>query len=52
MATGIIWPGSGSTSEATDTPFSFYTTDDTYVSHSVQTAVWAAKRLGYPIMDV
>ena len=52
MATGIIWPGSGSLLEAEDTPFSFYTTDDTYVSHSVQTAVWAAKRLGYPIMDV
>ena len=52
MATGIIWPGSGSYTEATDTPFKFYTTDTTYVTHSVQTAEWSAKRLGYPIMDV
>ncbi len=52
MATGIIWPGSGSYTEATDTPFKFYTTDSTYVTHSVQTAEWSAKRLGYPIMDV
>ena len=47
-----IWPGSGSLTEALDTPFEFYTTDATYVSHSVQTAQWCAKRLGYPIMDV
>ena len=52
MATGIIWPGSGSLTEAEDTPFKFYTTDSEYVSHSVQTATWCAKRLGYPIMDV
>ena len=52
MAQGIIWPGSGSLSEALDTPFKFYVSDDTYVSHSVQTAEWSAKRLGYPIMDV
>ena len=52
MAQGIIWPGSGSLSEASDTPFKFYVSDDTYVSHSVQTAEWSAKRLGYPIMDV
>ena len=52
MAQGIIWPGSGSLTEAVDTPFKFYTDDALYVSHSVQTAEWSAKRLGYPIMDV
>ena len=52
MATQPIWPGSGSYSDATNTPFSFYTDDTTYVTHSVQTAEWCAKRLGYPIMDV
>ncbi|MAG26833.1 hypothetical protein CMI47_14930 [Candidatus Pacearchaeota archaeon] len=52
MATQPIWPGSGSYTDATDTPFSFYTSDVTYVTHSVQTAEWVAKRLGYPIMDV
>ena len=29
MAQGIIWPGSGSLSEALDTPFKFYVSDDT-----------------------
>ena len=52
MATQPIWPGSGSFTDATNTPFSFYTDDATYVTHSVQTAEWCAKRLGYPIMDV
>ena len=52
MADGLTWPGSGSFTEAEDTPFKFYTTDSEYVSHSVQTATWCAKRLGYPIMDV
>jgi len=52
MAAGTIWPGSGSLTEAIDTPFQFYTADTTYVTHSVQTATWCAKRLGYPIMDV
>ena len=47
-----IWPGSGSLTEAKDTPFEFYVTDNQYVTHSVQTAEWCAKRLGYPIMDV
>jgi len=47
-----IWPGSGSYTEATDTPFQFYTTENAYVTHSVQTAVWCAKRLGYPITDI
>ncbi len=52
MATQPIWPGSGSYTDATDVPFGFYTSDVTYVTHSVQTAEWCAKRLGYPIMDV
>ena len=47
-----IWPGSGSLTEALDTPFEFYINDAAYVTHSVQTAEWCAKRLGYPIMDV
>ena len=52
MADGLTWPGSGSFTEAEDTPFKFYTSDSEYVTHSVQTATWCAKRLGYPIMDV
>ena len=53
MADLIVWPGSGSLTEvSSSTPFGFYDTDDTFISHSVNTAEWCAKRLGYPIMDV
>ena len=53
MADLIVWPGSGSLTEVSEsTPFGFYDTDDTFISHSVNTAEWCAKRLGYPIMDV
>ena len=53
MADLIVWPGSGSISEVTNsTPFGFYDSDTTFLSHSVHTAEWCAKRLGHPIMDV
>ena len=54
MADLIVWPGSGSEAEVTEsgTPFGFYNTETQFVSHSVKTAEWCAKRLGYPIMDV
>ena len=53
MADLVVWPGSGSLTEVSEsTPFGFYDTDTTFISHSVNTAEWCAKRLGYPIMDV
>tara|TARA_Y100000593_G_scaffold91662_1_gene181103 strand:+ start:212 stop:1399 length:1188 start_codon:yes stop_codon:yes gene_type:complete len=53
MADTPIWPGSGSLSEVTNsTPYGFYDSDVTFISHSVQTAEWCATRLGYPIMEV
>ena len=53
MADTPIWPGSGSLVEVTSsTPYGFYDTDSTFISHSVNTAEWCATRLGYPIMDV
>ena len=53
MADLVVWPGSGSLSEVSEsTPFGFYDTDTAFISHSVNTAEWCAKRLGYPIMDV
>ena len=53
MADTPIWPGSGSFTEVTSsTPYGFYDADETFVSHSVQTAEWCATRLGYPIMDI
>ena len=54
MAKNIpIWPGSASLAAVSgNTPFGLYDTDTTYVSASVQTADWCAKRLGYPLTDI
>ena len=54
MATNIpIWPGSASASDVSgNTPFGLYDSDVVYVSASVNTADWCAKRLGYPIVDI
>ena len=48
-----IWPGSASLSEvAGNTPFGLYDSDSVYVTASVNTADWCAKRLGYPLTDI
>ena len=54
MAKNIpIWPGSASFSDVSgNTPFALYDSDIVYVTASVQTADWCAKRLGYPITDI
>ena len=54
MAKNIpIWPGSASFSDVSgNTPFGLYDTDATYVTASVNTADWCAKRLGYPLTDI
>ena len=53
MAQDPIWPGSGSFDEVTGSvPFGFYSDDEVFVSHSVQTAEWCAKRLGFPISEI
>ncbi len=54
MAKNIpIWPGSASLSDVSgNTPFGLYDTDATYVTASVNTADWCAKRLGYPLTDI
>ncbi len=41
-----IIPGSGST------PFGFYDADPQFVAEAPKAALWAARRLGYPIVDV
>ncbi len=46
-----IWQGSSSFSTG-DTPYGFYDTDTEFTSSADQFADWAAKRLGYPIVDV
>ena len=54
MAKNIpIWPGSASLSDVSgNTPFGLYDSDATYVTASVNTADWCAKRLGYPLTDI
>ena len=52
MATKIpIWPGSSSFFPG-DTPFGLYDTDTTFQNDIETTSVWAARRLGHPIVDV
>ena len=54
----IRWPGSGSSVDAISLPFGFYlnetcgTTDSTFENDCSSSAMWAAKRLGYPIVDI
>jgi hypothetical protein len=52
MATNIpIWPGKSSFA-AGQTPFGFYDTDNDFTSSADNTAIWAARRLGYPLTDI
>ena len=46
-----IWPGSSSFTTGS-TPFNFFDTDATFVSHADKVAEWCATRLGYPLNDV
>ena len=46
-----IWPGSGSAVSG-NTPFGLYDDDSTFQSETPKFAVWAARRLGYPIMAI
>jgi hypothetical protein len=53
MAVNIpIWPGSGSFSSGSSTPFGFFDSDSKFRSDAPKVAEWCAKRLGYPIIDV
>lgn len=46
-----IWPGSSSFT-AGDTPFGYFDTDPVFISHVDKFATYAARQLGYPILDV
>ena len=46
-----IWEGSSSFSSG-DTPYGFYDTDNEFTSSADKFADWAARRLGYPIVDI
>ena len=47
-----IWPGSGSFSSGSSTPFGFFDSDTQFQTDAPKVAEWCAKRLGYPIVDV
>jgi hypothetical protein len=47
----VRWPGSGSAVTGS-TPFGFYDNDLQFQIEAQAAAVWAAQRLGYPIVDV
>lgn len=51
MANIAIWPGSSSFSPG-DTPFGFYDNDLEFQIDADKFAVFASRRLGYPIVDV
>ena len=46
-----IWPGSGSAVSG-NTPFGLYDSDTTFQSDAPKFATWAARRMGYPIMEI
>jgi len=53
MAVSIpIWPGSGSFTSGSSTPFGFFDGDSQFRSDAPKVAEWCAKRLGYPIVDI
>ena len=48
---GLNWPGSGSAISGS-TPYGLYDTDASFQADGPNVAIWAARRLGYPIQDV
>jgi hypothetical protein len=52
MSLNLKWPGSASFHSGSSTPFGTYDTDSNFISDAPKTAVWCAKRLGYPIIDI
>jgi len=47
----VRWPGSGS-SVVGRTPFGFYDDDAIFQADAKNAAIWAAYRLGYPVIDI
>jgi hypothetical protein len=53
MSLNLKWPGSASFDTGSmPTPFALYDNDSAFRNDAPRTAVWCAKRLGYPIIDV
>ena len=51
MSLNLKWSGTGSPISGS-TPFGIYDSDSDFRNDGPKTAVWCAKRLGYPIVDV
>ena len=54
MSINTYWSGStsGSFISGSSTPFGIYDSDSEFREHAPKTAVWVAKRLGYPIVNI
>jgi hypothetical protein len=52
MSQAVIWTGSADFSSGSSTPWGTYDSDGTFQSDAPKFASWAAKRLGYPIIDI
>ena len=46
----IRWQGSGSF--PVKTPFGFYDSDSVFQTEAYSAAIWAAKALGFPVIDI
>ncbi len=47
----VRWPGSGS-AVIGNTAYGFYDSDATFVRDCYSSAIWASRRLGYPVVDI
>ena len=52
MSQAVIWTGSAEFSPGSSTPWGTYDSDGVFQSDAPKFASWAAKRLGYPIIDI
>jgi len=54
----VRWPGSGSAVNSTNVPFGYFlneicdSDESTFENDCSSSAIWASKRLGYPIVDI
>jgi hypothetical protein len=52
MSQAVIWTGSAEFSSGSSTPWGTYDSDGVFQEDAPKFASWAAKRLGYPIIDI
>lgn len=52
MSINTYWSGSGTFVSGSSTPFGIYDADSAFRIDAPKTAVWVAKRLGYPVINI